>query len=62
MPGASDEYWYKCKDCNGTGSMDYADDPDGGLVFNGGCPGCDGKGVVEGDEDDEQYGWVRVPN
>lgn len=59
---ADDEFWYRCQDCEGTGEVNVPDGPDESVVVSGTCPVCNGIGVVEGDEDDEQYGWVRVPS
>ena len=53
-----DEYWYKCKDCNGEGTEELPEEPPITVT----CGGCDGYGVIQGDADDEQNGWVRVPN
>jgi DnaJ-class molecular chaperone len=62
MTLVEDEYWYKCKDCDGTGTVNVPVGLDVSMVVGSECPGCGGTGVIQGDEDDEEHGWVRVPN
>ena len=60
-----DEYWFECDDCKGTGKVtipDYGEDRDGGVYVEATCPGCDGRGVYEGDADDVESGRVRRRN
>lgn len=53
-----DEYWYKCTDCDGGGTVTIPDEP----PVEAECPGCEGLGVIQGEADDEKYGFVQVPS
>lgn len=62
MSAVDDEYWYQCSDCEGEKVIYVPDGLDESTLVEAQCPGCDGSGVMEGDADDEQYGYIRVPN
>lgn len=49
-----DEYWFECDDCEGSGTVRVPDGEygDEGVYVEATCPGCDGRGSVEGDADD----------
>jgi len=48
----SDEYWFECEDCEGTGTVNVPDGLDESTSVSGECPGCGGMGFYEGDGDD----------
>ena len=56
-----DEYWYLCQDCGGTGAVNVPNGLDESVTVSAQCPVCEGRGINEGDADDESYGGIRVP-
>lgn len=59
------EYWFECHDCKGTGRVsipDFDEDENGGVYVEATCPGCDGRGVYEGEADDIVTGRVGTRN
>jgi DnaJ-class molecular chaperone len=55
-----DEYWYQCKDCEGTGAISVATDASQRTFVQAECPGCGGSGYFEGEAGAERYGYIRV--
>ncbi|MFE6967122.1 hypothetical protein ACFVAJ_18560 [Agromyces sp. NPDC057679] len=62
MDDDDDEYWYQCNECEGTGQVNIPVGSDESITSPGTCPNCEGSGVIQGDSDDELYGFIRVPS
>lgn len=55
-----DEFWYRCNDCEGTGSISVATDASQRTYVLAQCPDCDGLGFFQGEAGAEKYGFVRI--
>lgn len=55
-----DEYWYRCKDCDGTGVTSVPTGPSQRTFAQGECADCGGLGFFEGEAGSERYGYIRV--
>jgi DnaJ-class molecular chaperone len=55
-----DEFWYRCKDCEGTGVTSVPTDASQRTYAEGQCADCGGLGFFQGEAGGEQYGFVRI--